>query len=104
MHIIILGDVMICRIDELKNKQVVCVSDGFVLGYISDIELDTSNGTLKSIIIFGQSRLFGLLGASEDIIIPWERISVIGPETVLVNADSGEYVRQLPKKRPVGRF
>ena len=99
-----MGDIMICRIDELKNKQVVCVSDGFVLGYVSDIELDTSNGTLKSIIIFGQSRLFGLLGASEDIIIPWERISVIGPETVLVDADSSEYARQLPKRKSVVRF
>ena len=99
-----MGDIMICRIDELKNKQVVCVSDGFVLGYISDIELDTSNGTLKSIIIFGQSRFFGLLGASEDIIIPWEQISVIGPETVLVNTDSGEYARLLPKRKPLGRF
>lgn len=32
---------MICRIDELKNKQVVCVDSGDLLGYVSDIELDT---------------------------------------------------------------
>lgn len=95
---------MICRIDELKNKQVVCMDDGFVLGFISDIELDTSDGTLKSIIIFGQSRLFGLLGASEDIIIPWEQIAVIGPETVLVKAESKSYIRQLPKRKPFGRL
>ena len=93
---------MICRIDELKNKQVVCISDGFVLGLVSDIELDTTSGVLKSIIIFGHVKLFGLLGSSEDIIIPWEQISVIGPETILVNTDSSDYVRRLPKGR-IGR-
>ena len=90
---------MICRIDELKNKQVVCVNDGFVLGLVSDIELDTTNGVLKSIIIFGHTKLFGLLGASEDIIIPWEQIAVIGPETVLVTADSSSYIKKLPRNR-----
>ena len=43
---------MNCRIDELRNKQVVCVKDGGVLGFVSDIELDTSSGRLTSIIIF----------------------------------------------------
>lgn len=79
---------MNCRIDELRNKQVVCVKDGGVLGFVSDIELDTSSGTLTSIIIFGRLRFFGLLGREEDIIIPWEDIEVIGNETILVKSDS----------------
>lgn len=76
---------MICRIDELKNKQVVCVSDGCVLGYVSDIELNTESGTLTSIIIYGKPRFFGLFGREDDIIIPFEDIKVIGAETVLVS-------------------
>ena len=76
-----------CRIDELKNKQVVCVKDGRVLGYISDIELDVETGELISIIIFGKPRLFGFLGRDEDIIISWKDIKVIGNETVLVSTD-----------------
>ena len=75
---------MICRIDELKNKQVVCISDGCVLGYISDVELDTSKGTLTSIVIYGKLRFFGLFGREEDIVIPFDEIKVIGAETVLV--------------------
>ena len=84
---------MLCRIDDLRNKQVVCVKDGCVLGYISDIELDTANGSLTSIIIFGRLRFFGLFGREEDIVIPWEDISVIGNETVLVNTE--------PKKQKI---
>ena len=76
---------MICRIDEMKNKQVVCVKDGCVLGYISDIELDTEKGTLTSIVIYGRLRFFGLFGRENDIVIPYEDIKVIGAETVLVS-------------------
>ncbi len=78
---------MICRIDELKNKQVVCIKDGRVLGYISDIELDTDNGSLTSLIIYGRPKALGLIGREDDIIIPFEDIKVIGPETVLVNCE-----------------
>lgn len=76
---------MILRIDEMKNKQVVCVADGCVLGYISDIELDTEKGTLTSIVIYGRPRFFGLFGSREDIVIPYDEIKVIGAETVLVS-------------------
>jgi len=92
---------MIVRIDELKNKQVVCVSDGFVLGYIGDIELDTESGKLISLVIFGSFRLLGLLGREKDIIIPWKDIAVIGEETVLVNTFSKKFrgdEQQLSKK------
>ena len=41
---------MIQRIAELKDKQVVCVEDGTILGFVGDIELDTENGKLSAII------------------------------------------------------
>ena len=78
---------MCCRIDELKNKQVVCVKNGSVLGYISDIELDTDTGALLSIIILGKPRLMGFMVREEDIIIPWKDIKVIGDDTILVDFD-----------------
>lgn len=90
---------MTCRIDELKNKQIVCVKDGYVLGFVSDVELDTENGTLTSVIIFGKLKLFGVLGREEDIVIPWKEIIVIGPETILVSTDSSAYLKLQPKRR-----
>ncbi|MCQ2478158.1 MAG: YlmC/YmxH family sporulation protein [Clostridia bacterium] len=90
---------MICRIDELKNKQVVCVEDGAVLGYISDIELDTDSGTLVSVVIYGKPRLLGLMGSKDDIIIPFHDIKVIGHETVLVTANENTAVRYMTSVR-----
>ena len=89
---------MLCRIDDLRNKQVVCVKNGCVLGFISDVEMDTLNGTLTSIIIFGRLRFFGLLGREEDIVIPWKDISVIGNETVLVNTEPPLYLQEKSKR------
>lgn len=89
---------MLCRIDELKNKQVVCVKDGCVLGFISDIEMDTQSGALTSIIIFGRFKFLGLLGREEDIIIPWDDIKVIGKETVLVSTEPPVYLREKARR------
>ena len=89
---------MLCRIDELKNKQVVCVKTGCVLGFVSDVELDTLNGTLTAIIIFGRYKFFGLFGKEEDIVIPWTDIKVIGDETVLVSTEAPLRLREKTKK------
>ena len=79
---------MSCRIDDLRNKQVVCVKDGCVLGFVSDVEFDTESGILTAIIIYGRLRFFGLFGREADTVIPWKDIVVIGEETVLVSSDS----------------
>ncbi len=89
---------MLCKIDELKNKQVVCMKDGCVLGYVSDVELDTANGRLVSVIIFGRMRFLGLFGKEEDIIIPWEDINVIGAETILVNTEPPIFLKERTQK------
>ncbi len=91
---------MNCRIDELRNKQVVCVKDGCVLGYVSDVELDTTSGELTALVIFGKPRAMGLLGREEDIVIPWREISVIGRETILVSTDPAPYMKHSKRLNP----
>lgn len=85
---------MSSRIDELKNRQVVCVKDGCVLGYVSDIELDTDTGRLTALVIYGRPKLFGIMGHDTDIIIPWSDIAVIGKEAILVSTDPAPYLRK----------
>ena len=90
---------MFCRIADLRNKQVVCVQNGCVLGFISDVEVNTSDGKLESIVIFGRPRFFGLLGRDDDIVIPWADIKVIGHETVLVSTDPAPFTAVLKRGR-----
>ncbi len=75
---------MICRIQEFRYKDVVCVEDGTRLGYVGDIEIDTQNAQLKSIVIHGKFRWL-FFGREADIVVPWEEIHIIGEDTILVN-------------------
>ena len=78
---------MIERIAELRDRQVVNISDGNVLGFVGDIELDTDSGKLSALVIFGKPKALGFLGREDDLIIPWEDIDVFGNETILVRCD-----------------
>ena len=76
---------MSCCIAELRNKEVICKSNGARLGNVDDVEIDIVNGKLVSIIIYGRSRLMGFFGKCEDTVIPWCDIDIIGEDTILVN-------------------
>lgn len=76
---------MNCRIVDLRNKDVIDIHDGTRLGYVCDVEVDTCTACLKSLIIYGRARCFGLLGHEDDCVIPWQDIEVIGEDSILVN-------------------
>lgn len=85
---------MVCKISDLRDKQVICVCNGIALGPVCDVEFDTSCGKLISIVVFGRCRCMGLFGREEDIIIPWNEIKVIGPDTILVGINPPQNSRR----------
>ena len=93
---------MSCRIIELRDKQVISVKDGSVLGYVSDIEIDEKTGSMTAIVIPGRSRGFGLFGHDDDAVIPWDRIEVIGNDSILVNFELPAVIQR--KKRNYNLF
>lgn len=72
------------RIAELRYKEIINVSDGCRFGYVGDVEVDLDTGKVRSLVVPGRLRLFGLLGREDDLVIPWEDIQVIGQDTILV--------------------
>ena len=74
-----------CRVGELWKKDVICVSTGACLGHVDDVAVDLCTARLIAIVIYGRARLFGLIGREEDFVIPWEKIQLIGEDTILVN-------------------
>lgn len=90
---------MFSRIADLRNKQIVCVKNGCVLGFPSDVEINSKDGKIESLVIFGRLKFFGLLGREDDIIIPWSEIEVIGQETILVNTDPAPFVNLSKRSR-----
>ena len=90
---------MFSRIADLRNKQIVCVKNGCVLGFPSDVEINSKDGKIESLVIFGRLKFFGLFGREDDIIIPWSEIEVIGQETILVNTDPAPFVNLSKRSR-----
>lgn len=78
---------MCCRIIEFREKQVISIKSGCVIGVVGDVEVDTSCGKIRSIIVYGRKRCFGLFGREEDIVVPWDSIEVMGRDSILVNCD-----------------
>ena len=85
------------RITELHCKEVICVSDGRRLGFISDVEVEIPCGNVLAIIVPGPCRLFGVLGRNDDYVIPWRCIKRIGPDIVLVDIKPDECRFPRPK-------
>ncbi len=76
---------MSCRLAELRHKEVINSCDGSRLGFVDDLEVDTHSSKVVAVIVYGRPRFFGLFGRSSDCIIPWDNITLIGEDTILVD-------------------
>lgn len=68
---------------DFRHKEVINIKDGTRLGYVQDVNADLETGTITSIIVPGNSKLFGLF-SSDEIIIPWADIKRISDDIILV--------------------
>lgn len=96
------------RISDLQAKDVVNVEDGKRLGAIGDLELDVDSGLVRSIVIPGQGRFFGMVGSTQDYIIAWNQIVKIGTDVILVDLrppnEAGYYLPPETGKRGTGGY
>ncbi len=74
-----------CRIVDLRHKEVINSKNGCRLGCVDDVEVNTADARLVSIIVYGRPKCFGLFGREDDIVISWENIELIGEDTILVS-------------------
>ncbi len=78
---------MNCFVTDMREKEVINLKDGCRLGPVCDVEFDTCSGNIVALIIFGKSKLLGLMGRCDDIKICWNDIKVIGDDIILVDID-----------------
>ncbi|SFB19108.1 sporulation protein, YlmC/YmxH family [Lentibacillus halodurans] len=71
-------------LSDLQIKEVIVMSDGKRLGHISDLEIDGDNGKITALVIFAKDKKSSLFGKSDELIIPWNHIEVIGTDVILV--------------------
>ena len=86
------------KFTELQCKEVICISDGRRLGFISDVLVEVPDGNVTAIVVPGPCRMLGLVGRQHDFIIPWRCIKRIGPDIVLVDAKCDDCRVPRPKQ------
>lgn len=75
------------KITELTKKDVISLKDGIKLGPVKDAHFDPVDGRLKALVLEGPRKMFGLFSAGGDVVVPWEKIKVVGQDAVLVQID-----------------
>ncbi len=73
------------KLSELRCKEVICVSDGRRLGFVSDAQIEVPEGLICALVVPGPCRFLGLFGRKDDYVIPWNCIKRIGPDIILVD-------------------
>ena len=85
------------KITDLHCKEVICLSNGQRLGFVSDVEISWPEGNVLSIIVPGPCKVLGILGRNEDFSIPWKCIQRIGPDIILVDVHPNDC--RIPRQR-----
>lgn len=71
-------------IQSLKEKDIINIVDGKKLGRASDIELNQETMKIISLVIAGESKMFGLKKTSPTI-INVKDVVMFGDDCILVN-------------------
>lgn len=73
---------------ELRQKDVINLQNGHLLGKVMDIEFSPEDGCVTALMVPGVFSLSGYLrGERNGLLIAWEQISKIGDDVILVDVD-----------------
>lgn len=75
---------MLVRGSELRSREVINITDGRKLGNVVDVDIDVEAGRIRALIVPGATKVLGVFGRNEDVVITWDRIKRIGHDVILV--------------------
>lgn len=90
---------MSMKFTQLQCKEVICISDGRRLGFVTDILVEVPEGNVCAIVVPGPCRILGVAGRHDDYVIPWNSIRRIGPDIILVDTKPEDCRVQRPRKQ-----
>lgn len=82
------------RVTELKQWDVVDISNGKNMGAIKDIEIDLSTGVVVAITVSSTESMFGIFGKNNELAIPWKNIVKVGEDVVLVSTENNNIAQE----------
>ena len=89
---------MSVKLTDLQCKEVICISDGRRLGFITDVLVEVPEGKICAIVVPGPCKVLGVMGRHDDYVVSWDCIRRIGPDIGLVDTRPEDCRVQRPKK------
>ena len=75
-----------CNTENFREKAVVNACDGKIIGHVAEVVFDVCDGKITAIVVREDCGVLSFK-KSEDIIIPWCKITKIGEDVIIVNAE-----------------
>lgn len=76
--------IFLSRYAELRNKEVINITDGSRMGYVCDVEFDLDTGKVEALIMPRKTGFFGLFTHHDEYVILWKDIKKIGDDIIFV--------------------
>ena len=70
---------------DFRQKEVVNIRDGKILGFVVDVEAELNEGCIKSVVVAQMGKVLKSLGGKNNITIPWNKVKLIGEDVILVD-------------------
>ena len=70
---------------DFKQKQVIDINTGKILGNVIDVQADFNKGEIESIVVARVGKVFASINNKNNLTIPWTSITVIGDDVILVD-------------------
>lgn len=70
---------------DFKQKEVININEGKILGFVVDVQADFNSGEIHEIIVAKTGKLFGGVLGKNNLTIPWDKITKIGEDVILVD-------------------
>ena len=74
---------MLIKTSDLWTLDVINTIDGQRLGNITDLDIDLDTGKINALVLTETSGFMGIFRKGE-VIIPWDRVLLIGIDVILV--------------------
>lgn len=77
------------KASDLRNKEVINMTDGERLGYVYDMEINATTGHIQALIVPGREKQ-KLFGKSPSLRIPWSDVARVGEDLIVINKTYAE--------------
>lgn len=79
------GGINMFKVSELRQKEIISLSDGKRLGFATDIEINMETGYIEAIVIPAENRIFSIFSRETDVVLTWQNIKKIGVDVILID-------------------